>query len=282
MIELTVRSLIEVKSVSVHILITAVLKELTMLKWKAMAVAVASVVAVGGVGVFASQRGDAENPPPKVAVEKPKESLVPGVDIPLAEAPPVKIGDFLRIEVLEALPGRPITGQRIVRPDGKISLDFYGEVYVFGLNRKQIKAKVVQHLRKYIKDDVLGLIEGDPDDPTGTKMKPVAPEDNPMVSVEEVSEEEWRRDASKDKLDKILDALNDLRVQSHQSLTFQKKATEKARTEKAKAENQPEESSASTATDTTARLDVYERRLSEVEQRLDRVLKSLESAIKKP
>ena len=41
--------------------------------------------------------------------------------------------DLLLVEVLEAFPGRPISGERLVRPDGKISLGFYGEVYVAGL-----------------------------------------------------------------------------------------------------------------------------------------------------
>ena len=41
--------------------------------------------------------------------------------------------DLLVVEVLEALPGRPITGERLVRPDGSISLDFYGSLYVAGL-----------------------------------------------------------------------------------------------------------------------------------------------------
>ncbi len=41
--------------------------------------------------------------------------------------------DIIIVEVLEALPGRPITGERLVRPDGKISLGFYGDVYVAGL-----------------------------------------------------------------------------------------------------------------------------------------------------
>ena len=40
--------------------------------------------------------------------------------------------DLVLVEVLEALPGRPISGERLVRPDGKISLGFYGEVYVAG------------------------------------------------------------------------------------------------------------------------------------------------------
>ena len=38
--------------------------------------------------------------------------------------------DILIVEVLESLPGRPITGERLVKPDGKISLGFYGEIYV--------------------------------------------------------------------------------------------------------------------------------------------------------
>ena len=42
--------------------------------------------------------------------------------------------DLILVEVLEALPGRPISGERLVRPDGKISLGFYGEVYVAGLH----------------------------------------------------------------------------------------------------------------------------------------------------
>ncbi len=41
--------------------------------------------------------------------------------------------DMLIVEVLETLPGRPISGERLVRPDGRISLGFYGEVYVAGL-----------------------------------------------------------------------------------------------------------------------------------------------------
>ena len=41
--------------------------------------------------------------------------------------------DLLVVEVLEALPGRPISGERLVRPDGKISLGFYGDLYVAGL-----------------------------------------------------------------------------------------------------------------------------------------------------
>ncbi len=68
--------------------------------------------------------------------------------------------DIIVVEVLEALPGRPITGERLVRPDGKISLGFYGDVYVAGLTTDEIKEKIVLHLRKYINDEVLGLARG--------------------------------------------------------------------------------------------------------------------------
>src|SRR3954451_23440333 len=66
--------------------------------------------------------------------------------------------DLVLVEVLEALPGRPISGERLVRPDGKISLGFYGDVYVAGLTIPEIKEKVIFHLRKFLTDEVLGLV----------------------------------------------------------------------------------------------------------------------------
>jgi RNA polymerase sigma factor (sigma-70 family) len=68
-----------------------------------------------------------------------------------------KVGDTLIVEVLEALPGRPITGDRRVREDGTISLGFYGDVMVEGLTRRQIKEKIIAHLQKHLTDEVLGL-----------------------------------------------------------------------------------------------------------------------------
>ena len=70
--------------------------------------------------------------------------------------------DMIVVEVLEALQGRPITGERLVKPDGKISLGFYGEVYVAGLTTAEVKAKVAQHLREYLDDEKLGLSRTDP------------------------------------------------------------------------------------------------------------------------
>jgi RNA polymerase sigma factor (sigma-70 family) len=91
-------------------------------------------------------------------------------------------GDLLLIEVLEALPGRPITGRRVVRPDGTITLDFYGDLAVAGLTRQQVKEKVVRHLTKFLNDEVLGLEGIDPD--TG---KPVAipPAESDRVFVDD-------------------------------------------------------------------------------------------------
>jgi protein involved in polysaccharide export with SLBB domain len=75
-------------------------------------------------------------------------------DLPLTVEPP----DIILIEVLEALPGRPITGERLVRPDGTISLGFYGDLYVRGLTLTQVKVKLLLHLRKFINDQTLGLV----------------------------------------------------------------------------------------------------------------------------
>jgi polysaccharide export outer membrane protein len=69
--------------------------------------------------------------------------------------------DLILVEVLEALPGRQIQGERLVRPDGTISLTWYGDLYVAGLTIDQIKEKVVIHLRKHLTDEALGLIAWD-------------------------------------------------------------------------------------------------------------------------
>lgn len=92
--------------------------------------------------------------------------------------------DLIIVEVLEALPGRPIEGERLVRPDGTITLGFYGDVYVSGLTMKEIKTKVVIHLRKFLTDEALGLSGVDP-----RTQKPfsIAPEDSDRVFVDVAS-----------------------------------------------------------------------------------------------
>lgn len=69
----------------------------------------------------------------------------------------IDAGDLVIVEVLETLPGRPITGERLVRPDGTISLGFYGTIHVRGLTLDQVKEKVVLQVRKFVRDEVLGL-----------------------------------------------------------------------------------------------------------------------------
>ncbi len=48
-----------------------------------------------------------------------------------------------------------------MKPDGNLDLGFYGEVNVVGLTAKQIKAKVILHLRQCLKDQTLGITEYD-------------------------------------------------------------------------------------------------------------------------
>jgi hypothetical protein len=95
-------------------------------------------------------------------------------------------GDRLLIEVLEALPGRPISGERLVHQDGKLSLGFYGEIPVAGLTRHEIKVQVIHQLRKFLSDESLGLVaEG----ANGNRV-PVKPEDSDRVFVEDELEPE--------------------------------------------------------------------------------------------
>jgi polysaccharide export outer membrane protein len=97
--------------------------------------------------------------------------------------------DLVLVEVLEALPGRPISGERLVRPDGKISLGFYGDVYIAGLTISEVKEKIVLHLRKYLTDEVLGLVEIDPESGSGKlddkgKLITIEPKDSDRVFVD--------------------------------------------------------------------------------------------------
>lgn len=71
--------------------------------------------------------------------------------------------DLLIVEVLESLPGRPITGERLVRPDGTITLGYYGDVYVNGLTLGEVKEKIIIHLRQWLTDEALGVVGEDRD-----------------------------------------------------------------------------------------------------------------------
>ncbi len=80
------------------------------------------------------------------------------IDVELKIGPP----DLLRVEVLEALPGRPLSGDFLVRPDGTIDLGFYGSFHVRGLSPTQAKTKLILHMREWIDDEILGLVGFDP------------------------------------------------------------------------------------------------------------------------
>lgn len=89
--------------------------------------------------------------------------------------------DLIRIEVLEALPGRPITGERLVRPDGKVSLDFYGDLYVAGMTTDEIKEKVILKLRRILADSTLGLVQNNPET---DKLEVIQPRNSDRVYVD--------------------------------------------------------------------------------------------------
>jgi protein involved in polysaccharide export with SLBB domain len=64
----------------------------------------------------------------------------------------------------------------LVRHDGTVNLGFYGDVHVRGLTTTQAKVKILKHLRRFLTDEVLGLIEINPfaDDPQPVPKQPRA------------------------------------------------------------------------------------------------------------
>ncbi len=171
-------------SVSVSTLIEGVVVDMFRIKLKTYALGLVGAAVACGLGGLAAGRLKADGQPegraarPVVAPEKPPEAAA------LRLQPPARVqpGDFLQVEVLEALPGRPISGERIVRPDGTITLGFYGDLMVAGLNRDEIKVKVIERMLKYLPDEVLGL---EVYDPTTDKMIKSPPVDSDRVFVDD-------------------------------------------------------------------------------------------------
>lgn len=220
-------------------------------KLKALALGLGAAVVACGVGGLAAGRLKADGEPkdpaarPAVAPEKPPEADA------LRLKPPARIqpGDFLVVEVLEALPGRPITGERLVRPDGTISLGFYGDIPVAGLTRHEVKVKVIEHLRKSLNEENLGLSRIDWK--SGKRVE-IAPADSDSVFVEDdlnlyaAAILKRRRGDEEDKLDRILRAVETLHT--------------------------PESRTDATAPK-AARLADHERRLADVETKIDRLIR---------
>ena len=148
-----------VVSASVLSLAKRVLWSLAMMKMtKLAAVSTVTILLAFGARSWAQRPHREDRQPSRTVPEKSKASPTPRDQFVDVIEPP----DLLLVEVLEGLPGRPISGERLVRPDGKISLGFYGDVYVAGLTPREVKEKVILHLRKYLNDEVLGLVEIDP------------------------------------------------------------------------------------------------------------------------
>jgi polysaccharide biosynthesis/export protein len=156
----------EVVSAGAALLVRRVLWSMTMMKLKNLAaVLMVSGLFVLGARLWAQQPRYERRQPLRnreykaVTAEAKKPAAVKRANLVHVVEPP----DLLLVEVLEALPGRPISGERLVRPDGSISLGFYGDVEVAGLTIPEIKEKIVLHMRKYLNDEVLGLVNLNPE-----------------------------------------------------------------------------------------------------------------------
>ncbi|WZO99844.1 sigma-70 family RNA polymerase sigma factor [Isosphaeraceae bacterium EP7] len=114
--------------------------------------------------------------PAVAAASAPGQAEAPVADY-VVEPP-----DLLVVEVLDALPGRPIKGDHLVRPDGTLSLGYYGDVFVAGLTLRQVKVAVIAKLRENLGDDQLGLIEPDGRHPSQNRV--VSPEKSTRVLVD--------------------------------------------------------------------------------------------------
>ena len=156
------RAVTDVTPASVAALVHSVLRSMVMMKTKTVALCL-GLIGIGAFGTsLAAPQAGSERPASRAS--RPTRSDEGKAQPPLnaLKAYVVEPPDLLLVEVLEALPGRPISGERIVRPDGKISLGYYGEVYVAGLLPIEIKEKIIAHLRKYLNEETLGLVTRDP------------------------------------------------------------------------------------------------------------------------
>jgi polysaccharide biosynthesis/export protein len=184
----------DVTSTSVAVLTQSVLRRMSMMKLSTVAVSLALVgLGAYGASLPARQADSAKSSPASRRIarepaEKSKSKAQPR--LVTLENYVVEPPDVLSVKVLEALPGRPISAEPVVWPDGKIRLGFYGDIYVAGLTVLQVKEKVVRHLQKYLEDRALGIIEidnatGEPKvDPASKKPIMIDPKDSATVFVD--------------------------------------------------------------------------------------------------
>ena len=150
-------------SSAVSFLVQDVLRRMVMMNLKTTVVCL-SLVGMGAAGVILASPQVAPNPAVPAAAQGPRADRQKARPSHPTARPDYVIEppDVLLVDTLDALPGRPISGDRLVRPDGRIGLGFYGDVYVAGLTVKEAKAKIVLHLRNFLSDEMLGLLQRDP------------------------------------------------------------------------------------------------------------------------
>ena len=191
-------------SAAVFALSESIQRSLIMNSWKtliAVSVLTASVSAGMTWIVARGVEGKQVEPEPKAAAKEVPKPLtaeekviwegppvegvyrVPAIDDKILK--PIEVGAMLRIDVLEALPGRRLEGVKKVRPDGTISLGFYGDVFVKGLTRNQVKVKVVEQLRRFLSDEALGLVEENDTTDGKPRFSRIEPLETCRVCVEE-------------------------------------------------------------------------------------------------
>jgi RNA polymerase sigma factor (sigma-70 family) len=168
-------------SLPVLSLARGVSRMMTLSSWKPVGAALVVALAVPVGARWLTQAHAADGPKrvgaardeparPSARVRKPLPAYI------------VEPPDLISVTVRKADPDSAlIRGERLVRPDGTISLSDYGPVYVAGLTTTEIKEKVILHLRKYLDDATLGLVE---EDPATGKPRAVPPADSTRVIVE--------------------------------------------------------------------------------------------------
>jgi protein involved in polysaccharide export with SLBB domain len=154
-----------------------------------------------------------DDPPRKHAVEEPRsaedqiDKLIAEYDLkprpltPIPDDPPPHEGamieipymveppDLILVELLEAFPGRPISGERLVRPDGTISIGFYGDIHVRGLTIPQVKVAILKHLRSFLADETLGLLSSPETEPFSLPAETYLPRVRKPVIIPELPDE---------------------------------------------------------------------------------------------
>jgi RNA polymerase sigma factor (sigma-70 family) len=129
-----------------------VLRAMLTSKLKAVAGLVVLVAGIGiGAGAAARQYGPPSRQAPAEGYSDAKPAAVPEKGKkPRAKSPAyiIEPPDVLRVEYARADSADPvkITGQRLVRPDGTVSLGQLGSVSVAGLSAEQARGAIAKHL----------------------------------------------------------------------------------------------------------------------------------------